>query len=90
MHFRRHSDHVGKHLHKNVIESMSIKVLTLLRVRRYARKARAYRRAYELNDEGAIGKDDIEMHNTKLLQLFLQVLDLRCTQTQVGSSIGNQ
>ena len=38
----------------------------------------------------ALGKDDIEMHNTKLLQLFLQVLDLRCTQTQVGSSIGNQ
>ena len=60
MHFRRHSDHVGKHLHKNIIESMSIEVLTLLRVRRYARKARAYRRAYELNGEGTMGKDDIE------------------------------
>ena len=62
MHFRRHTDHVGKHLHKNIIKSMSImiKVLTLLRVRQYARKARAYRKAYESNGEGAMGKDDIE------------------------------
>ena len=47
MHFRRHTDHVAKHLHANIKESMAPNISTLLRVRRYARKARSYRRAYE-------------------------------------------
>ena len=45
MHFRRHTDHISRHLHANIEAAMASDVLTLLRVRRYARKARAYRRA---------------------------------------------
>jgi hypothetical protein len=49
MHFRRHTDHVGAHLHKNIIESME--QCGLVRVRKYARKSREYRRAYKGNGE---------------------------------------
>ena len=59
MHFRRHTDHVARHLHENIQDSMDVSVLTLLRVRRYARKARTYRRAYETS-ETAMSKRDIE------------------------------
>ena len=56
--FRRETDHVGKHLHQNIIASM--KQCTLERVRKYARKAREYRRAYEGNNE--MDHEDIEKH----------------------------
>ena len=59
MHFRRHTDHVARHLHANIEAAMAPDVLTLLRVRRYARKARAYRRAYETSDT-VMAKRDIE------------------------------
>ena len=44
--FRRKTDHIGRNLRKNTDEAMSDHVLTLARVRKYARKARSYRRAY--------------------------------------------
>ena len=63
MQFRRHTDHVARHLHENIQDSMDVSVLTLLTVRRrrynYARKARTYRRAYETS-ETAMSKRDIE------------------------------
>ena len=59
MHFRRNTDHIGKNLHTNIINSMSSSVLTLLRVRRYARRARAYRLAYN-STETTMSKRDIE------------------------------
>ena len=49
----------ARHLHENIQDSMDVSVLTLLRVRRYARKARTYRRAYETS-ETAMSKRDIE------------------------------
>ena len=59
MYFRRHTDHIAKHLHANIEESMAPNILTLLRVRRYARKARSYRRAYETSIT-AMSKVNIE------------------------------
>ena len=43
MYFRRHTDHIGRHQHANIEKAMSPVVLTLARVRKFARKARAYR-----------------------------------------------
>lgn len=59
-HFRRHTDHIGKHLHENIVYCLSKEVQPLRRVRKYARKARAYRRAYEGNTQ--MDKEDIEKH----------------------------
>jgi hypothetical protein len=59
MHFRRHSDHIARHLHGNIENSMSVEVLTLLRIRRYARKARSYRESYATS-EIAMSRIDIE------------------------------
>ena len=56
--FRRHTDHVGKHLRANIEKSISPEVLPLERVRKYARKTRAYRRAYEGNT--TMDHEDIE------------------------------
>ena len=60
--FRRHTDHVGKHLHQNIAMSLDTAPgrLPLYRVRRYARKSRAYRRAYEGRNE--MDHEDIEKH----------------------------
>jgi hypothetical protein len=59
MHFPRRTDHVAKHLHANIHKAMSIDVLTLLRVHRYARKAKSYRFAYSTT-EGAMTRVSIE------------------------------
>jgi hypothetical protein len=59
MHFRRHTDHVARHLHANIEKSMSLEVLTVLRVRRFARKARSYRESYATS-EVAMSRVDIE------------------------------
>ena len=59
MYFRRHTDHVARNLHKNIEVAMSSDVLTLLRVRRYARKARSYRIAYT-NHKCAMSRAQIE------------------------------
>ena len=45
MHYRRTNDCVTKNLHKNIFGSFS--VLTKQRVRKYARRARSYRRSYK-------------------------------------------
>ena len=58
--FRRHTDHVGSHLHQNILKAMSEEVLPLARVRKYARKARSYRRAY--HGDTSIDRADIEKH----------------------------
>jgi hypothetical protein len=59
MHFRRHTDHVARHLHSNIEKSMSLEVLPLLRIRRFARKARSYREAYS-GSLVAMSRTDIE------------------------------
>jgi len=58
-HFRRHTDHVGKHLHDNIVKCMSEEVLPLARVRKCARKSRSYRRAYG-GEGGMMSHENIE------------------------------
>ena len=74
MHFRRHTDHVARHLHANIVASMSAEVLTLTRVRRYARKARAYRRAYSTSST-AMSRRSIEKQ-VKLYKRHRSALDI--------------
>ena len=74
MHFRRHTDHVARHLHDNIVASMSPEVLTLTRVRRYARKARAYRRAYSTSST-AMSRRSIEKQ-VKLYKRHRSALDI--------------
>ena len=60
MHFRRHTDHVAKHLVANAKLSMcTTNVLFKARVRKFARKARSYRRAYSA---GIAGHAVVEKH----------------------------
>lgn len=67
---RRKSDHVGAHLHANIEKSLSIgegcithpENLPLARVRKYARKARCYRRTYAGDTTSTLGREDIEKH----------------------------
>lgn len=73
MHFRRNTDHVARHLHENIVASMSSSVLTLVRVRRYARRARAYRLAYG-STETSMRKRDIEKM-VKNLKVHRSALD---------------
>ena len=56
--FRRHTDHVGKHLHQNIAKSIDKHNLPLHTVRKFARKTRAYRRAYA--GDQSIDHEDIE------------------------------
>ena len=60
--FRRKSDHTAKHLRANIRESFR-KNLGLARVRRFARKARGYRRAYA--GDWSMDREDIEKHIKK-------------------------
>ena len=73
MHFRRHTDHVAHHLYDNTVAFMSPEVLTLTRVRRYARKARAYRRAYSTSST-AMSRRSIEKQ-VKLYKRHRSALD---------------
>ena len=54
----RHTDHVGKHLSQNIAKSIDKTNLSLARVRKYARKARACRCAYARDT--SIDHEDIE------------------------------
>ena len=62
--FRRHTDHVGSNLRSNIKKSIDKTNLTLVRVRKYARKSRSYRRACE--GKAKMGYADIE----KLVKTF--------------------
>lgn len=64
MHFRRSTDHVAKHLHDNILKSISEEVLQIDRIRRYARKARSYRRACKA------GKSDSHENMEKQLKIY--------------------
>ena len=63
MHFRRNNTLDQNTFHSRVLQSLSPEVLTLERVRKFARKARAYERSYAT---GASKYDDVE----KLCKIF--------------------
>ena len=71
--FRRHTDHVAKHLRDNIKEAMGPRQLPLARARKYARKTRSYRRAYAGQKEMA--HEDIEKHVKKQSHLGADRLD---------------
>ena len=75
------NDAVAINLRRNVLRSMGSDVLTLNRVRKFARKAREYKLTYALlfhladgEELNSTGKDEIE-HITKLFKAHRSAMD---------------
>ena len=75
------NDAVASHLKDNVMKSLDASVLTLNRIRKFARKAREYKLTYSLlfhceesGKEERTGKDTIE-HLTKLFKAHRSAMD---------------
>ena len=74
------NDAVASHLKDNVIKSLDASVLTLNRIRKFARKAREYKLTYALlfhyeeSGKERTGKDTIE-HVTKLFKAHRSAMD---------------
>ena len=85
--YRRKNDCVAKNLHKNI--SSSFKVLTKARARKYARRARSYRRAYK--HIAAAGKDAEERAGSFLsVEKFVKECKIhRCILNQETRHLGD-
>ena len=74
------NDAIAKHLKENVLKSLDREVLTINRIRKFARKAREYKLTYSLifdmndGETGSTGKDDIE-HITKEFKAHRSAMD---------------
>ena len=74
------NDAIAKHLKQNVLNSLNQQVLTVNRIRKYARKAREYKLTYSLifdindGETGSTSKDDIE-HITKEFKAHRSAMD---------------
>ena len=71
---REHNDHVPAHLLENVLKSMSPEVITLDLVRKFARRARDYMRAYAAPD--APSSHVFIERMTKKIKTHRSILDL--------------
>ena len=79
--FRRDfNDAIAKHLNDNVRKSLATDVLTINRLRKFARKTREYKLTYALlfhmqgRGNGSAGKDEIE-HITKHFKAHRSAMD---------------
>jgi len=69
--YRRENDCVSAHLHRDI--SRSSRVLTPCRARKYARRARTYRRAYQHLDTQPAGQGPLLLRSEKSAASFVSV-----------------